>query len=75
MPANITLLHLPLYSPELNAIERVWRYLRDHFLSGRLFIGTSAIINACCDAWHQLLAEPGRIQSLTDFDWARQVSA
>lgn len=75
VPPNITLLHLPPYSPELNAIERVWQYLRDRYLSGRLFTGTTAIIDACCDAWHRLLAEPGRIRSLTDFDWARQVSA
>jgi len=74
VPPNITLLHLPPYSPELNAIERVWQYLRDRYLSGRLFTGTSAIISACCDAWHRLLAEPARIRSLTDFEWARQVS-
>jgi transposase len=28
-PANIALLFLPPYSPELNPIERVWRQLRD----------------------------------------------
>ena len=28
VPANVTLLFLPPYSPELNPVERVWRYLR-----------------------------------------------
>ena len=50
VPPNITLVHLPPYSPELNAIEKVWQYLRDRYLSGRLFPGTRAIVDACCDA-------------------------
>lgn len=73
VPPNITLVHLPPYSPELNAIEKVWQYLRDRYLSGRLFPGTGAIVDACCDAWNSLMAEAGRIRSLTDFDWARRV--
>jgi transposase len=27
VPINITLLHLPAYSPELNPIERLWAYI------------------------------------------------
>ena len=73
VPPNISLVHLPPYSPELNAIERVWQYLRDRYLSGRLFSGTRAIVYACCTAWNNLIAEDGRIRSLTDFEWARQV--
>lgn len=74
VPPNISLVHLPPYSPELNAIEKVWQYRRDRYLSGRLFSGTGAIVDACCEAWNRLIAEPGRIQSLTNFEWARQVS-
>jgi hypothetical protein len=74
VPTTISLVHLPPYSPELNAIERVWQYLRDRYLSGRLFDGTRAILDACCEAWNKLIAETGRIRSLTDFEWARQVS-
>lgn len=73
VPSNISLVHLPPYAPELNAIEKIWQYLRDRYLSGRLFTDTGAIIDACCDAWNRLLAETGRIASLTDFKWARQV--
>jgi hypothetical protein len=74
VPPTISLVHLPPYSPELNAIEKVWQYLRDRYLSGRLFSGTRAIVDACCEAWNKLIAETGRIQSLTDFEWARQVN-
>ncbi len=70
---NISLLNLPPYSPELNAIERVWQYLRDRYLSGRLFTGTRAIVDACCEAWNRLLEETGRIRSLTNLDWIERV--
>jgi hypothetical protein len=71
VPPNITLVHLPPYAPELNAIEKVWQYLRDNYLSGRLFTDTRAIIDACCDAWHRLIAEAGRIQSLANVESAQ----
>jgi transposase len=29
VPANLTLIPLPPYSPELNPVERVWEHLRD----------------------------------------------
>jgi len=74
VPPNITLVHLPPYSPELNAIEKVWQYLRDRHLSGRLFSGTDGIVEACCTAWNSLIAETGRIRSLTDFAWAQPVN-
>ena len=37
VPANMTLLHLPPYSPELNPVERLWAYLRSHYLSNRAY--------------------------------------
>jgi transposase len=74
VPPNITLVHLPPYSPELNAIEKVWQYLRDRHLSGRLFSGTDGIVEACCTAWNSLIAETGRIRSLTNFAWAQPVN-
>ena len=33
VPANLTLIPLPPYSPELNPVERVWEYLRDRWLA------------------------------------------
>jgi transposase len=31
VPYNITLLHLPPYSPEINPVERLWAYLKSHY--------------------------------------------
>jgi len=74
VPPNITLVRLPPCSPELNAIEKAWQYRRDRYLSGRLFSGTRAILDACCAAWNNLIAKTGRIRALTDFHWARAVN-
>jgi hypothetical protein len=75
IPANLTPLFLPPYSPELNAIERVWLYLRERFLSHRLWSTYDDILDACCQAWNALLAETGRISSLCALDWSTQVSS
>ena len=69
-PANLTLVHPPPYSPELNPVERVWEYLRDRWLSHRVLAGGyEAVVDAACAAWNALLAEPGRLRSLTSFPW------
>jgi hypothetical protein len=66
VPENVTLLPLPPYSPELNPVERVWLYLRERFLSHRVFDGyAAAVLGAACRAWNALAAEPGRLASLT----------
>jgi hypothetical protein len=70
VPANLTLVPLPPYSPELNPVERVWEHLRDRWLSHRMLAGGyAAVVDAACAAWNALLAEPGRLRSLTNFPW------
>ena len=64
VPDNVTLALLPPYSPELNPVERVWLYLRERFLSLRVLDDTEAIIDACCQAWIDLIAEPDRMRTL-----------
>ena len=75
VPANLTLVPLPPYSPELNPVERVWLYLRERFLSLRVFRDYRAIVDACCVAWNRLVADPGRLRSLCDQPWLQKVSS
>lgn len=70
VPHNITLLHLPPYSPELNPVENVWAYLRSNKLSNRVFDTYEAIVDACCDAWNWLINQPDRITSIGTRQWA-----
>jgi hypothetical protein len=37
IPANITILALPPKCPELNPVENIWQYMRDNWLSNRIF--------------------------------------
>jgi transposase len=73
VPSNVTLVPLPAYSPALNPVERVWLYLRERFLSLRVFRDYRAIVDACCEAWNQLVTETGRLRSLCDQPWIRKV--
>ena len=60
---------LPPYSPELNPVERVWRYLKERFLSHRLHAEYEAIVDAACKAWRRLTGEGGRIKSPCTYPW------
>ncbi|CAO3440999.1 Transposase [Azospirillum endophyticum] len=73
VPANLTLLPLPPYSPELNAIERLWQVMRATVLSHRLFTDTTRIIEACCRARNTLIPQPERIRSACGYPWAMPV--
>ena len=73
VPANITLIALPPYSPEPNPVERVWLYLKERFLSHRLHADYEAIVDAACGAWNRLIAETGRIASLCSYPWIMAV--
>ena len=73
VPHNISLLPLPPYSPELNPVENLWQFLKQNFLSTRIFQTYDAIVAACCDAWNSLRALPGQIRAITSRDWAKAV--
>lgn len=70
VPDNITLLHLPPYSPELNPVENVWAYLRSNKLSNRVFETYEDIVDACCDAWRWFTSQPDQITSIGTRLWA-----
>jgi transposase len=57
LPDNITILFLPPYSPELNPVERLWAYLRQHYLANRAYDGYQHLLDAGAEAWQQLTPE------------------
>ena len=69
VPPNITLVPLPAKCPELNAAENAWQFLRDNWLSNRVFPSYEAIVDHCCDAWNRLIDQPWRIMSIGLRDW------
>ncbi len=71
VPDNVTLLHLSPYSPELNPAENVWAFLRSNKLSNRVFDRYDAIVEACCDAWNRLIAQPEHITTIASRAYAQ----
>jgi len=67
IPQNITLLYLPAYSPELNPIERLWGFLRSHYLSNRAYENYDHLFHSCRTAWNQLT--PQQLRSICHTEW------
>ncbi len=70
VPGNITIVPLPAKCPELNAQENVCQFMRDNWLSNRIFTCYDNIVDHCCDAWNKLVQQPSTIMSLGLRDWA-----
>jgi hypothetical protein len=63
LPANITLISLSPYSPELSSMENVW-HLRANKLSRLAWGGYETFVAASKDAWHFQFSDPARISSI-----------
>jgi transposase len=72
MPENIIPIFLPPRSPELNPVENIWQFMRDNWLSNRIFENYEAIVDACCDAWNKLMEKPGTVRSIGLRKWAHE---
>lgn len=70
VPRNMTLIFLPSRAPELNPVENVWQYLRANYLSNRVFENYDGIIDAACEAWRILTAQPEQITTIGMHTWA-----
>jgi transposase len=70
-PENITPVFIPPATPELNAVENVWQYLRQNYLSSLVFPTYADIVEEAVKAWNKLLAEAGRITSIATRNWIK----
>lgn len=73
VPHNITLLHLPPYSPELNPVERVWAYLKAHYLSNRTHLDHDDLMAKAGQAWNAVSEE--RFRSVCRTAWVMDAGA
>ena len=58
VPANVTLIPLPPYSPELNGIENLWHDLRRHWWSSRSYDNYNALFEVASRSWCQHASTP-----------------
>src|SRR3954453_11162545 len=53
-----------------NAFENIWEYMRPNRFRDQGWRGYKAIVDACCNAWNNLMDMPEQIASLTQRSWA-----
>ena len=64
VPDNVTLIHLPPKSPELNPVENLWHYLRSHYWSNRLYRTWDDLRQAAAEAWRRVCLAPELVKSV-----------
>ena len=62
VPANLTLVGLPPYSPELNPVERLWLYLREHHWSNRVYADVDAVEAAAMSGWRSVCLDEAKVR-------------
>lgn len=70
---NLTLIKLPPYSPELNPIEQVWSWIRQHCLSNRVFSGYDEIVDEVSKAWNHFISIPDRVKKMCNREWIKLI--
>jgi transposase len=64
VPANLTVVGLPPYSPELNPAERLWLYLRQHHWSNRVYPDLAAVEEAAVSGWRAVCLGPENVKTI-----------
>jgi putative transposase len=53
-------------------MENVWQFMRENWLSNRIFANYDDIVAHCCDGWNKLIDQPWHIISIGMRDWAHR---
>ncbi|WP_156731404.1 IS630 family transposase [Photobacterium phosphoreum] len=71
---NLSIIKLPPYSPELNPIEQVWSWLRQHYLANQNFADYNDIVDKVCLAWNRFNESALRVTKMCSKDWINLTS-
>jgi putative transposase len=74
VPANMRLILLPPWSPQLNPVEHLWDEVREKWFANRVFASMQALEDQLVAALTTLEGDPQEVASLTGFDWIRSIS-
>ena len=75
VPANMRLLALPPYSPELNPAEHVWEYIRENELRNQIFNTLDEVMDTVETSLRLLHEAPEELRSMTAFPWIFEKAA
>ena len=71
---NVTVIKIPPYSPELNPIEQVWSWMRQHSLANQAFKGYDDIVEQVCEAWNDFIKSSKRVTDMCSREWINLTS-
>lgn len=57
VPENVTIVHIPPYSPEITAIEEIWRELRTKVFKNKAFQTLEKMVDRFCQTINSLTAK------------------
>lgn len=69
VPDNISLIHLPPYSPELNPVEILWHELREKNCSNRVFESLNAVCHEVENGLQKFASAPEDVTRLSGWPW------
>jgi transposase len=72
VPANISLILLPPYSPELNPVENLWHYLRSHHWSNRTYRDYDDLESEAVRSLGAVCRDVERVKSLCNAPYVRR---
>ena len=72
MPANISLIQLPPYSPELNPVENLWHYLRSHHWSNRTYRDYDDLESEAARSLGVVCLDVERVKSICNAPYVRR---
>jgi len=50
--------------------SHIWQFMRDNWLSNRVFTSYDNLVDHCCAAWNKLVDQPWTIMFIGLHDWA-----
>lgn len=74
VPDNVKVIFLPPYSPELNPVETIWKYLRENYFGNKTFNSLDEIEEVLCHSLNHLNQNPEIIRSMACFNWINTIS-
>ena len=64
IPANMRLVSLPPYSPELNRVEHIWDEVREQYFGNLVFDSPDALEDHLETAWRSMELDQPRVKSI-----------
>lgn len=70
IPENVTVIQLPPYSPEVNRMENLWRYIKSHYWAKGAYDSHDALFDMAINTWRKVCLNKSNIQSICKTTYA-----